>query len=107
VTDLAAFLSARLDEDEAVAREVSRRWPWDPARVLADVEAKRAIVALHASAEVYGYRGGVEDACTECGSLTATSTAGDSDYAPWPCDTLRLLAQPYRDHADWRAEWAT
>jgi Family of unknown function (DUF6221) len=39
VSDLVAFLRARLDEDEAVAQ------PWAPPRWLREVEAKRAIIA--------------------------------------------------------------
>jgi pyrimidine deaminase RibD-like protein len=99
------FLTARLDEDEAAARDVLEnglvswdearqilyRAGWhaeraeahiarhDPARVLADVAAKRAIVALHP--------------CDDCGM-------GND-----PCSTLRLLAQPYAEHPDYDEEW--
>jgi hypothetical protein len=60
----------------------------DPARVLADVEAKRRIVAELEHADPYdmdywGGRGGYDRAQT----------------------TLRLLALPYVDHPDYRQEW--
>jgi len=56
----------------------------DPARVLAEVEAKRRIVA------------GIADADAEAAYIIGTFTA-------W--DVLRLLALPYADHADYREEW--
>lgn len=124
---LADFLRARLDEDEAVAREATPG-PWrvdnpgfpeaivdpageaivsgsrwggeapvfasgedakhiarhDPARVLADVEAKRRIVDLHPN--MLGW-------CQGCASEA------------YPCRTLTLLALPYADHPDYRQEW--
>lgn len=59
---------------------VARMIVWNtPRRVLADVAAKRAIVALHP--------------CDDCG-------AGDD-----PCITLRLLAQPYVGHPDFDPAW--
>lgn len=114
--DLIAFVNARLDEDEAIARATiePRRWhrdsdgnvqdedargggnayiacgPYgrgladadaehiirhDPARVLREVAAKRALVHRHA-AERH------ED-----------------------CDTLRTLATVWSDHPDYRAGW--
>jgi hypothetical protein len=110
---LAEFLSARLDADEAVALRITpgrkaENGKWradslllagldrqsaahiarhDPARVLADVEAKRAIVAEHA-----------------CGDEDDKPPGFECDHCP---RVLRLLAQPYRDHEDWREEWAT
>jgi hypothetical protein len=49
---------------------------WDPARVLAEVEAKRAILAHH-----------------------------ELHAEPFPCRTMKLLAQPYADRPGWREEW--
>lgn len=131
--DLVAFLRARLDEDEAVAR-AAEPGPWstngyeivtraddrdladvyggggstpdhiarhDPARVLAEVEAKRRIIEMHetepAIPEVYCDHGthspGKPAMCAACG------------YEEAPCPTLRLLAIPYADHPDYRQEW--
>ena len=77
----------------------------DPARVLAECAAKRAIVARHSDGgcpvgwtkDVYG---GVDHACLECGTFDEYGVA-------WPCPTLRILAQPYCDREGWRDEWAT
>lgn len=84
-----------------------------PARVLRKVEAKRRIIDLHA---------GSHD-CPEFISGTypddwpAAAPYGKAGQ-PWehtstehheegePCPTLRLLAQPYVDHPDYRQEWA-
>jgi len=119
MSDLAEFLKARLDEDEAVARAAGGlAWStlehpiWegriedsrgevivydegaptavqaahiarhDPARVLADVAAKRKIVALARREEYLS------------GGLSGIHAA-----------LLLALAQPYADHADFDEEW--
>lgn len=67
---------------------------FDPARVLAECEAKRRIVALHDGAhECSVYVRGEVDNC-------AWVERGDS------CSTLRLLALPYADHPDYDPSWA-
>lgn len=71
------------------------------ARALADVEAKRQI------AEIHQVVGGFTDedmtdlgpGCSECGY-----SAAYSDRGGW-CETLRLLAEPYASHPDYREEW--
>lgn len=125
VTELIDFIRARLDEDERTAHE-ARRGPWhvdggtvyathitdqivdytdsaehvarhDPARVLAEVDAKRKMIAL-------------------CGppliDVTPFGTAPDAPPEtvlgagePWGLPVLHLLALPYADHPDYRAEW--
>ncbi|MEU7400729.1 DUF6221 family protein [Streptomyces sp. NPDC044948] len=147
--DLVAFLRARLDEDERVAKgpvEGIREWHspamrvvmakgfddsdpvdvslktilerdfsmmpfgvvavtdydadakfiarFDQARVLADVEAKRQLLDLHAPGETEYVDGNVCMACDVRG--------GEPFY---PCKTLRLLALPYAGHPDYRPEW--
>lgn len=57
----------------------------DPARVLAEVEARREIVALHAE-------GASDLFCSHC------------EHEP-PCPTLRLLARPFRAHPDFDPAW--
>jgi hypothetical protein len=95
MTDLAEFLLARIAEDEAVAREAVRwsegasQWgdsgepDWehiarhDPARVLAECDAKRRIVQM----------------------------LEDDDPGEWGDGALRHLASVCADHPDCRDEW--
>lgn len=96
---LADFLLARIAEDEARAEYVHDYGSWSstdhytPARVLAECEAKRRIVDLHAPIE-----GAVWPTCSCCGMY------GEADV-DWPCATLRALALPYADHDDYREEF--
>lgn len=130
--DLVQFLRARYDEDEQAARAVgyerieTGEYMWnskylllqsgaggeskataefdgdladhiarhDPARVLREVEAKRRLLDLHEPGTQEYVDGDVCMACT----LT-----GDGPY--YPCATLRLLALPYVDHADYQDDW--
>lgn len=72
---------------------------WDPARVQAEVDAKRRILDLHPCAG-----GDVNEpfclTCTPDEALYGESLAGR-----WPCPTLRLLALPFSDHPSYREEW--
>jgi hypothetical protein len=120
--DLVAFLRARLDEDEQVARtaeaETSAVWTaysesvdeegggavatgsygyfgdqrhhiarHDPARVLAEVDAKRDVIRLAERAHDYH----------------ATFVSG---FAAAMEDALRKFALAYADHPDYKPEWA-
>jgi hypothetical protein len=128
MTDIAAFLTARYDEDQAQVAHMQREMvrartapifaPNRDAmlgsltgidifvnsdRAAADIEAKRKILALHASGPEYGYldySGEVmyTPACVQCG------TAGEFDV-PWPCETLRLLAEPYSGTPGYDEAW--
>lgn len=111
MSDLIAFLRDRLDEDEARANGLffacripgklpdfsSRGGPaaevyWQhftPDRMLRDVAATRALLALHTS----NHSAGVTEACGYCGHL-------------WPCAEVSIAAAVYSDHPDYRAEWA-
>ena len=125
------FLLARIAEDEAVARAASPA-PWqfgaagsfaagtvyditkanaehmtrhDPARVLAECEAKRRIVEEHTPIpEAYparSYPDGVVPLCCEICS-------GHGEYPElggWPCMTVKLLALPGADHPDSDPSW--
>ena len=80
-----------LGDDEI--RHIAR---WDPARVLREVEAKRRIIDEHPCRE---------DSID--GSRTCPTCIVDwqwPKFEPWPCLTLRLLALPYADHAEYRQE---
>lgn len=110
--DLAAFVTARLDEDEEIAKAVRPKdWDdigWagvgatatahaaqhDPARVLREVAAKRAIMAVHAQ---------LNDSiwCQTCDP--GADPFGDSD-AWYPCRTVRALATAWSDHPDYKAK---
>lgn len=74
----------------------------DPARVLADLAAKQAILARHQPDDDPD-----GPQCTTCwgaGELDATgSNAGE--FPGFPCDTLKLLAGPYTEHPDYDSAW--
>jgi hypothetical protein len=107
MSDLVAFLTARLDEDEAAAaaalesaglrepfqvdhwdemsRDDARHFArWDPARVLREVDAKRRILALQDPAE-----------CEPGPYYWLAANAA-----------LRALAAVYADHPDYDPKWA-
>jgi hypothetical protein len=120
---LTEFLLARIAEDEAMVRPAVEldikygskyfgRYEWEhdglvvnPARVLAECEAKRRIVELHKPIQPEPCHCGKEHEplmpaiCGECGSATHT------DWTTTPvtalCDTVLILALPYADHADY------
>jgi hypothetical protein len=106
--DLAAFVAARLDEDETEAKATADAdaefWAdvrgdgthfarHDPARVLRDVAAKRAILA-----EVVPAIEGMDmQIICEWGS------SQDEPDAHLPL--LKIMAAVYSDHMDYRPEW--
>jgi hypothetical protein len=114
VSELVLFLRARLDEDEQAARattggkwysadvlEVNLAAPrpdaehiarHDPARVLAEVNAKRRILD-EIVPKVESYWGAVN------------SEWGCEYDDPDGDDVLRLLALPYADHPDYDPAW--
>lgn len=81
--------------DAAVAWHIVRH---DPARVLAEVDAKRRIVDWHE-------RQCTCDPCTADGDELPNTERSDGGFGD-DCPTLRLLALPYADHPDYRSEWA-
>jgi hypothetical protein len=132
--NIAAFLTARVDEDRASANgcmncdqpirrattktgwthgdrsAVGGGWqglrcpgkltgalPWpDPARVLREVEAKRAILAEH----------GARDGNCEICSAVASPAAGSSPVmSRWPCRTVRVVMSVYSDYPDFDPQW--
>lgn len=103
MSDLAAFLLARIAEDEH--RALGRRDHNAPsARVyaLAECEAKRRIVALHSeTSEMRDYGNWEPHLCRSCGG----QGYNDFDGIAYPCDTIKALASVYADHPDFREEW--
>lgn len=108
--DLAAYLHALLYEEEQAARAANREWRWDygllgvdpdadhiarwnPDRVLAEVAWKREVVKLHSPERAGDY---VD--CRTCRAPFIT------EAEPYPCPTLRLMAQPYADRDDFPRE---
>ncbi|MFH8540331.1 DUF6221 family protein [Streptomyces tendae] len=76
----------------------------NPAAVLADLDAKRAIVDEHPAATGWDGREIDGNVCRTC---SETSQDGELAGDPHPCRTLRLLAQPFAGHPDHKGEeWA-
>lgn len=72
----------------------------DPARVLAEVDAKRRLLTVHQRDTSYSFSG-----CITCDAGdNSCGCMGGSAY-DYPCETLRVLALPYADHPDYREEW--
>jgi hypothetical protein len=69
---------------------------WDPARVLAEIEAKRAILDL--------YRTHDDRTSAALAAGLNPSHPDERRNAVWA--VLRLLALPYRDRPGFRPEWA-
>jgi hypothetical protein len=112
VDDLILFLNSRLDEAEdranalrqtrfgrasfpAPTREAEATRDFMPYEItgtelLADVEAKRLIVALHS---------------VNVSAPKRRESVCERDMEDMPCDTLRLLAMPYASHEHYREEW--
>lgn len=100
IEDLAAFLNARLDEDERYLKSNQHHlWTQRPLR---EVAFKRAILEWH-------YRGlppvDAPEGLEICGG-----EGGDGDTwqmaTPWPCPQIRALAAIWSDHPGYRQEWA-
>ena len=85
--DLAAFLKARLDEDEFEAGQVICEWH-DNDRRRREVEAKRAILGA------YAFQSRYDDGI---GRVLAHTFH----------EVLRVLAAVYSDHPDYDPAWAT
>jgi hypothetical protein len=73
---------------------------WDPARVLAECEAKRQIVEEHLPTKP-PWPSRMERGCLVCG----TAQSWDSQASEANCKTLRSLAMPYADHPDYNPDW--
>lgn len=123
VSDLAAFLAARWDEEEAAARAVrpdqdyadsEHQERWSPARVLREVAAKRAILAEHhiltqddrneAYEEFSVVKIGGANRDHGCVNCHYYGMGGVKGYGI--CRTVRHLAAPFASHPDYDPAWA-
>lgn len=75
-----------------IAQHIARH---DPARVLADVAAKRRIVELHSAPYTWDVR-----------DVTYRYTDRCACREVYPCPTLRALAAPYSSIEGFREEWS-
>lgn len=118
--DLVSWLSAQIAEDERVARaamdpdgKATGWWwsdpaspteahiaRWDPARVLAECAAKRAILGRHKPRRIDGRDGdGMERSARWCDCC-------DEEWGRSGCADVQSLAQPHATRSGFRPEWA-
>lgn len=76
---------------------------WDPARVLAECNAKRRIIAEHQPEPGWDMNRVERDIV--CGTCAGTDYAGDRE-GEWPCPTLRALASAFEGRPGWDPQWA-
>jgi hypothetical protein len=69
-----------------------------PARVLADIAAKRRILARHSS---FDFPADEDDGPGDY----AWTPSCDHCHQPWPCPDLLDLAAPFADRRGFRPEW--
>lgn len=100
----AAFMHAVADADGrelfgkghlAETQDVQHIVRWDPARVVAEVDAKRRILRLYENA-LNAHR---------AGSISQRNRTQDEAAVDVLGETVRLLALPYADRHGWREEW--
>ena len=130
---LTEFLTARLDEDEAVAVAAENAaggdtgWPngsalavddnrandgyhdtcvaASPARIMADVDAKRAILALHPTREYHRTNGARNLYALPVIHYCACQDEDGLIVGQEPCETKLALARVYLDRPDFEAFW--
>lgn len=115
----AAFIRDRLAGEQAAAKQGAGGrhehldrdnygFLWaDPARVLAQVAAMRAIVDLHRPEENVDREGMIQ--CDHCARLCHSESGlmcEQPQDAPFPCPTVRHLAAIWADHEAYDPAWA-
>lgn len=73
---------------------------WDPARVLADIEAQRRLLDLHVNDGSANL-----PSCAVCD--VGRHSCGCVGWDEWPCETLKILVQPYSSRPDFNEDWRT
>lgn len=107
MSEIADFLRARYAEGTKAVRTnwnrdgiTSERYhgtPIDPTWLLADLDAKLALVDEHPDVN--------DGSCGTCvDGQWGYPTHGGNSPAAHPCRTLRILAQPFAGHADHKGE---
>lgn len=81
-------------EDVDVINHIARH---DPARVLRECAAKRAIMDIHSDRD---------GDCARCSDYAWFAILDGGEHEEFPCPTIRHLAAVYRDHPDYQPEWA-
>jgi len=132
--DLTAFITARLDEDEVIAKAAANRhwrtddniitlhpehdgdgfmsWPTRAdAQHAAHHDPARALREIAAKrAIVTGHSWFSPTIGPNAGKPCCTRCGAGLDDVyltePWPCDDLRILAAVWSDHPDYKQEWA-
>lgn len=98
-------VGAAVDEGEEISTAGLMTWGrnedlhvarWNPARVVAEVAAKRAILDEHATVTE-----GREEYCRTCDADRGYAPTG----FPMPCPTVRLLALPYASNPGFDEAW--
>lgn len=109
MSDIVAFLEARIEEDQINATmrtvhaegcdwlpdESGYTYPCDcgvPERLLAECASRRAIIELHPRAG--------DGCCSTC-----VTDWGQQETEQFPCPTLRAVAAPYASHEDFDPDW--
>ena len=102
--DIVEFLSARIAEDEAVARKLledrttSESGRWYERRLLLECEAKRRLIGIVEAARQ-----------TALATLVRDPFGDETEWIPqaleWTTLSLNALAVPYSDHPDFNRDW--
>ena len=97
-TGLPAFIVPYAEEQPTVAAAHIARW--DPARVLAEVAAKREIIKV-----VLWYEAKIDGEWGCCHSEDSIGEGNCPGRQPNDIEVLRLLALPYADRPGYRESW--
>lgn len=76
----------------------------DPARVLAEVAAKRAILAVHTLVTRVEFDQD-DESVVNGGYCDPCHMIDGFPYGDWPCDTLKWMAAPYAGRPGFKDEW--
>lgn len=99
------FVVSREDDGGLAREEADWIAAHDPARILADIAAKRAILDAHPREHYTGsdyYNEPARDVCETCETYDITECPSGPG---WPCPTVLALAQPYAGRPDFPAEY--